>query len=370
MITFFYLSPLLLATVLLLAGLWLGPGDRRLWLQTVLPVILCGLLDALQLELLPILRLSFGPAGIPLFIFTLARLLLLLPFLLGVLLSRKSTRSLKVLPVLSGSLQILLTLLAFDSLYIEPFHLTLTTLQPESPSFLDDRPLRILHLTDLHMEHPTRREEDILARIDLLQPDIILLTGDYLNPTFWDDPLTLAETRQFLEQLHAPYGIYAVNGNVDIDHQMSLLFDGLEEIQVLEDDFVLQQFPGGTLALVGVTYSFVRSHDAQALQGLMAQVPPEAYTILLYHTPDLIETASASRVDLYLAGHTHGGQVRLPFYGALVTFSAYGKQYEMGEYHVGGTMLYVSRGLGMEGWEAPRMRFLCPPEMEIVELGE
>ena len=98
--------------------------------------------------------------------------------------------------------------------------------------------------------------------------------------------------------------------------------------------------------------------------------PPEAYTLLLYHSPDLIETASSVGVDLYLAGHTHGGQVRLPFYGAVITFSAYGKQYEMGWYEVGATTLYVSRGLGMEGWDAPRMRFLCPPEMEVVELGE
>jgi predicted MPP superfamily phosphohydrolase len=367
--TLFHLSPFLLILLLALLGITLKLPTRRLWLKIVFPAFFCGLLDALLLALLPVLRLSFGPVELPFFFFTFTRLVLLLPALLLILLKRKSARPLKTLLLLNSGMQAVLTLLAFYGLYIEPFHLTVTTLQPESPSFLEDRPLRILHLTDLHIEHPTRREQEILARTALLQPDIILLTGDYLNPTYMDDPLSLAETRLFLEQLRAPNGVFAVNGTVDDARRMSVLFDGLEEIRVLDDSLELQQWPGGVLALVGVTNTYDRQRDEQALRSLMAQVPPGAYTLLLYHTPDLIETASALGVDLYLAGHTHGGQIRLPFYGALVTFSAYGKQYEMGEYQVSATTLYVSRGLGMEGWDAPRMRFLCPPEMEILDLG-
>jgi predicted MPP superfamily phosphohydrolase len=74
-------------------------------------------------------------------------------------------------------------------------------------------------------------------------------------------------------------------------------------------------------------------------------------------------------VDLYLAGHTHGGQIRLPLFGAVFTASAYGKRYEQGHYSVGDTTLYVSRGIGMEGMGAPRARFLCPPEIVVVNLG-
>lgn len=341
---------------------------RSPWLWTTVPALACGLGDALLLTLLPALRLSFGSANLSLLLFTFARLTLLLPALL--LLALRRERPPKAAPILSGSIQGTLLLLAFYGLYIEPFRLTVSHLQSESPQFVVGRPLRIVHLSDLHMEHPTRREAEVLARLDELQPDIILLTGDYVNPSYLNDPVTLAETRDFLAQLYAPYGVYAVNGTADDAAQMASLFEGLGNIKVLADRFEVQQWPGGDLALVGVTNTRDRSRDAQALTSLMAQVPPEAYTILLYHTPDLIETASASGVDLYLAGHTHGGQVRLPLYGAIVTFSAYGKQYEMGEYQVGGTMLYVSRGLGMEGWEAPRVRFLCPPEMEILELGE
>jgi predicted MPP superfamily phosphohydrolase len=82
----------------------------------------------------------------------------------------------------------------------------------------------------------------------------------------------------------------------------------------------------------------------------------------------MMPVAADVGVDLYLAGHTHGGQLRLPFFGALVTASIYGKRYEMGAYREGNTLLYVSRGLGMEGKGAPRARFLCPPEIVLFTL--
>jgi hypothetical protein len=79
--------------------------------------------------------------------------------------------------------------------------------------------------------------------------------------------------------------------------------------------------------------------------------------------------AARSGIDLYLGGHTHSGQIQLPVYGALVTFSMYGKLYEAGEYQVENTLAYISRGIGMEGFGLPRARFLCPPEVIIFEIG-
>ena len=90
--------------------------------------------------------------------------------------------------------------------------------------------------------------------------------------------------------------------------------------------------------------------------------------ILLYHAPDLMVEASQHEVDLYLCGHTHGGQVRLPGYGAILTSSQLGKRYEMGLYRSGRTQMYVSRGVGLEGLSAPRVRFLAPPEITLVTM--
>lgn len=89
----------------------------------------------------------------------------------------------------------------------------------------------------------------------------------------------------------------------------------------------------------------------------------------MYHSPDLVEDLPPNAVDLYVAGHTHGGQVALPFYGALVTLSRFGKKYEAGLYHVGDTTLYVNRGIGMEGGPAPRVRFCARPEITVFEIG-
>ena len=74
-------------------------------------------------------------------------------------------------------------------------------------------------------------------------------------------------------------------------------------------------------------------------------------------------------VDLHLAGHTHGGQVALPFYGAVITLSKYGKRYERGLYREEGTWLYVNRGIGLEGRFAPRVRFFARPEVTLIEIS-
>jgi hypothetical protein len=272
------------------------------------------------------------------------------------------------LPVIFASLaHVTLSLLAFDGMYIEPFRLTTTEVSIRSQALGDGKSLTIVHLTDLHFEHVTKREEAVLAQLDAIQPDLILLTGDYVSDDYVHDPVVLAETRSFLSLLSAPYGVYAVTGATDYPDVVPI-FEDLP-IRLLQNEIEILELPQGDMALVGVSHLGYEA-DRRNLERLMSQVPDDAYTILLYHTPDLIETASAEGINLYLAGHTHGGQVRLPFYGALVTFSRYGKQYEMGQYQVGGTTLYVSRGLGMDGTPLPRVRFLCPPEIAIFTLNE
>jgi hypothetical protein len=260
--------------------------------------------------------------------------------------------------------QIGLTLAALEGLYIEPFRLGTTRVNVEAPALLPDRPLRVLHITDTHVERITKRERELLDQVELAQPDLIVMTGDYVNLDHLNDPESIRAARWLLSQLHAPYGVYATIGSTDPPYVMAALFDGLD-IHVLDDRVERLSLPGGDVYLVGVSGD---TNRAGMLNKLMKQVPPDGFTLLLFHAPDLIETASRKGVDLYFAGHTHGGQIRVPFYGALMTGSIYGKQYEMGEYHVGGTMLYVSRGIGMEGF-MPRMRFLCPPEIELFELG-
>ena len=328
-------------------------------------------LDWLSLALLPRLGLSFGPVGPPLIALTLLRwLITMLLALLWRWSHVPSPRAIKMTLTVVWALNVTLSLCAFDALYVEPFRLTVTELAVDGPALLPDGPLRIVQLSDLHVERTTRRERDILTKVAALDPDLIVLTGDYLNLSYLNDPVALSDTRAFLAQLHAPYGVYAVtDSGVDPAESMRVIFDG-QPITVLHNETVCLPFEDTDLCLIGIqSHRGALERDRAVLESLSAQTPADAYQLLLYHTPDLAESLSGTGIDLYLAGHTHGGQIRLPFYGAVVTFSAYGKKYEMGRYTLDGTMLYVSRGLGMEGSGAPRARFLCPPEIVVVDIG-
>jgi predicted MPP superfamily phosphohydrolase len=253
-----------------------------------------------------------------------------------------------------------------DGLYLEPFKLQVTTLSFTVPIELPENHLRIVQLSDLHVEQTTKREIEVVERVKALKPDIIFLTGDYLNTSYTNDTIARQDARWLFKQLHAHYGIYAITARgVDPPDAVHEMFDGLD-ITVLQDETRKVKIGKGELYLVGISF-IDRKRDREILPKLMKQIPENACTILLYHTPDMAKVASKEKVDLYLAGHTHGGQIRLPLFGAIVTASVYWKKYEQGLYTINETKLYVSRGIGMEGKGAPRARFLCPPEIVVVD---
>ena len=360
---------LLIGVLLPRVGRRIRPDLQSVWRTYEVFALICFLADWILLAELPLLDRSFGQVGPSLLLVSALRWVFFAPAFF--LISKQPLKlHATLLLLVVGLLQAALFAGEVDGFYIEPFRLTVTDLPVSAPAFLPDRPLRILQISDLHVERITQRERDVLSQADSLQPDIILLTGDYLNSSYVNDPLTIRETRQLLAQLHAPYGIYAVNGNTDAPVTMHALFDGLTNIHVLYDEVLPVQLPSGTIYLIGVTMTQSGNFDARGLASLMKSVPPKVYSILLYHTSTVINTASAKGVDLFLSGHTHGGQVRLPYYGAIFTNTYYGKKYEMGEYTVGPTTLYVSRGIGMGGGLLPRIRFLCPPELVLLELGK
>jgi len=373
-------TPVLVPVLLWPLAAWLGwrtwqPSEGSLaagrWAAAA--TLAFGLLDGVLLAALPRLGLSFGPVGFPLLGITGIRLGLSL--LSAGAWRWAGSRWPDAAPGRGPAAGLaLLWLINFgvlaceiDGLYVEPFNLRVTELTLPGPSLRPGKPLRILQLSDLHVERTTKRERETIEKVNALEPDIIVLTGDYLNLSYVDDPVAQRDARALLAQLHAPYGVYAITARtVDPPDAVAKMFTGLD-ITLLHDEVRQLQFQEDNLYLVGIPY-LDRKRDQDALRLLMSQLPQDAYALLLYHTPDLIDVAAQKGVNLYLAGHTHGGQIRLPLFGALITASAHGKKYEQGRYTVGQTTLYVSRGIGMEGRGAPRARFLCPPEIVVVNL--
>jgi predicted MPP superfamily phosphohydrolase len=344
------------------------------WLS--LAFIAFCLVDWGLLRALPILGLSFAPEIRPPLLVSLLIRLLTFWGLLGVaLLSRwcggrrgvqADTRPAAFLFL---AVNLAFSAVQVDAYVVEPLWLKRTQLQITSGA-LDPSapPVRIVHLTDLHIERSSYRERRVVRAVNALRPDVIVLTGDYLNLSYLSDETSVAHFRQLVEQLEAPHGIYAVRGSVEPTlESMERLVAGTP-MTWLEQEAVTLDVRGQRLTLVGVACSHRHAQDAERLAQAMEDVPPDTFTLLLYHSPDLIEEAAAQEIDLYLAGHTHGGQLRLPFYGAIVTASRYGKRYARGRFEFGRTTLYVSQGLGFEGGGMPRARFLCRPEIVRLDL--
>jgi predicted MPP superfamily phosphohydrolase len=252
--------------------------------------------------------------------------------------------------------------------WLEPHRIALTELEITVPGLT--APVRLLHVTDLHVERFSRREAAVIKLAQAANPDLIVVTGDYMNLSYVHDPQAQADSQRVLAALSAPGGVYATLGSPPLDVR-SLMPDFFADLPVhllRREARTLDLGAGRRLTLLGMDCSHDLSFDAALLDEIVAETPSDCPRILLFHSPELMPQAVAHGLDVYLCGHTHGGQVRLPGYGALLTSSQLGKRYEMGHYHEKRTHLYVSRGIGLEGLSAPRIRFLCPPELTLVTL--
>jgi hypothetical protein len=263
------------------------------------------------------------------------------------------------------------TALVIHAFWLEPHRLRVTRQGLTSPKLPAGSRLRVLHLSDLHIERITGRERQLNLLLRELAPDVVLFTGDFLSLSSVHDPSAWADTRAILKDWQAPLGVFVSTGSppVDVPEVVSRLLEDMPNLRCLRDERVTVTAGSLQLDLVGLVCSHKPHVDGPKLADLLAAGPPERFTLLMYHSPDLAPEASEVGVDLMLSGHTHGGQVRLPLFGALYTSSLYGKRFEAGRYTLGGTTLYVSRGIGVEGKGAPRARFLCPPEIVLWDIG-
>lgn len=264
-------------------------------------------------------------------------------------------------------LQVLGSLAAAYALWIEPHRIGVTREALRSDKLRPGAPLRVLHLGDLHVERVTRRERLLVEMVAAERPDLIVCSGDLLNYSYAQDREAWADCRWVFERLAAPLGTFVVSGSHPADHDQALAFITTgTPARWLRDERVTVEHRGQALDVIGLSCTHRPFLERPRLASLLPA--PDRFTLLLYHTPDLAPDATALGIDWMLAGHTHGGQVRVPGFGALVTSSLYGKRFEMGRYQLGAMTLYVTRGVGLEGSAAPRARFLCPPEIVMWDI--
>jgi predicted MPP superfamily phosphohydrolase len=244
--------------------------------------------------------------------------------------------------------------------FVEPFWPEVTRVRIESAKVRPGtRPLRIIHVSDLHVEAKPRLEERIPGLVAAEKPDLIVFTGDSLN-----SPAGLKRFRGTMQELARIAPTYGVRGNWDVWYWHRLDLFGGTGAEELDRRSVRLDVAGTPVRLAGCNFA-----DEPDLDRAVRGADPAELLVFLYHTPDVAFSLAKREVDLFLAGHTHGGQVALPFFGAIITFSRFGRRFARGLHEIDGMRVYVNRGIGMEGHRAPRVRFCARPEITVLEIA-
>lgn len=219
--------------------------------------------------------------------------------------------------------------------------------------------LRIAHVSDFHFRGWGRVYEETQEALLSLDPHFIFLTGDYaVNPHRWERPAEL--TRRLIEPLAERCPVYAVLGNHD---HPALTQDDRIPVRFLRNESVMLKYGGVSFELAGIEQSYFDGEDLEAALGTSR---PCEFSILLTHYPSTVFRLPPGRVDLMLAGHTHGGQIRLPFLGCVWPNDRISRRMARGLHAVGGTLVHVSAGIGVS-WPLP-IRFNCPPELTALSV--
>ncbi len=256
--------------------------------------------------------------------------------------------------------------------WIEPFRLQLETSRVTvSPRRDGSHVLRIAVLSDLQTVRVTEYERNAVARLMAQRPDIILLPGDVFQGPPKAFEANGPALRELLAQLDAPGGVFLVLGDVDRGGVLLRELLGSTKVRLLVNETVRFEVGDRRVTIAGVDLDFTTGPARSAVDRMETGSGEGDIRILLAHRPDVVlGLRPNSRIDLVVAGHTHGGQVVVPWFGPPMTLSNVPRTVAAGGLHsLKDNPIYVSRGVGCERGQAPRIRFLCPPEITLLELG-
>ncbi|MCM2266035.1 MAG: metallophosphoesterase [Desulfuromonadales bacterium] len=247
-----------------------------------------------------------------------------------------------------------------DVLWIEPRGARIEELAQTTGQ--SGRPVRLVQISDLHLEKFNGYFRKIAGLVAGLTPDLIVVTGDCL-----EEERNIRAVLDFLRQLKAPHGVYAVQGNWEYwsrleGENLRRHFHGVG-VRLLINERADLEIGGQKLSLLGLDYP----SSSDQLRGLQEQADPARFNLLLSHVPAFGHENLGRHIGLILSGHTHGGQVRLPLLPPLY-LPRFSGRFVSGLYRVGpyNTPLYVNRGIGTS---VLPVRLACRPEITVITLN-
>jgi uncharacterized protein len=231
--------------------------------------------------------------------------------------------------------------------------------------------MKIAQISDIHFEEYTESVflEAVIRRVNALKPDLVVMTGDFVSskplPHRFDVGMAFHCAR-VLSAMECPLR-YAVLGNHDVRAGAAMVTEAIthHKIPLLADASVPLERGNDRIWLAGIRDALEQEPDLSSALPAQRRIDHEPL-ILLAHEPDFCDRARGHEIDLILSGHTHGGQIRLPF-GPPLFLPELGKKHVQGLFHLaGGGQLYVNRGIGTVGLP---FRLYCPPELTVFTLS-
>lgn len=264
----------------------------------------------------------------------------------------------KASPFWAIVIAVMLVCILFYMYFIEPNILTLTRIDLKFQDYPLDKTIKILQLSDLHYDDNGVIYKKTLRAIRKENPNIIVITGDFIGER------RNRKVVKFCKQLVEPKRpIYAIMGNWDHKYP-----GGIKELKKVLSELGITVLVNSNVEIY--PHFYIAGTDDPYfgyanLKKTFKGIPQNTFTVLLTHIPDIVYDAIKYKPNLILCGHTHGGQVKVPFVKAAYVPSKYGTRFLEGMFKVEGVYMYVNRGIGESHLH---IRFLSPPEITIFTL--
>ena len=222
--------------------------------------------------------------------------------------------------------------------------------------------LRILHLSDLHAKKKSPRLNRAAKIISGIDADLAVITGDFKQTFRTPDQKPLPALKQITGAINSRLGTYGIIGNKEDPDLIPHLEDlGVTMFENGTKKITVNRAPFWIIGVSNAQYY----RKMAPIEHTLHDVDSEGFRLLLAHSPDILAKLTDRQIDLVLAGDTHGGQIHLPFMGPLKIKSKISDHYVRGTVFKGGTIMFISRGLG---WSGLPVRLLCRPEISVVVL--